>query len=83
MKHHWLVYEYLSQNSTPGEEQSEWQSYFLSEDGQRVVAPYYELGNQPKSHSNFQLDFKHTECNLWNNYYWNETLIKNFLVSLN
>lgn len=57
-------------SSTPGDEQSEWQSYFMGADGQTVVAPYYEVGIQPKSHSSLKLDLKRTECDLWNQYYY-------------
>lgn len=55
--------------STPGEEHSEWQSYFIGADELTVVAPYYELSNQPKSHLNFKFDLKRTECDFWSHHY--------------
>jgi len=53
--------------SEPGPDQSEWQSYFLTDDGEDVIAPYYEIGNNYRTPENFKYNLKQMECELiWN-----------------
>lgn len=54
---------------SPGEDQSEWQSYFMADGGRQLVAPYYEIGNDHKRHTSFKFNLKQLECSLiWNKF---------------
>src|SRR5699024_1289180 len=59
---------------SPGEDQSEWQSYFMADGkggggGRELVAPYYEIGDEHKRHTSFKFNLKQLECGLiWNQF---------------
>lgn len=54
---------------SPGEDQKEWQSYFMADGGRQLVAPYYEIDNDHKRHRSFKFNLKQLECGLiWNKF---------------
>ena len=72
-KHEFSKSVFFVLNSNPGEDQLEWQSYFMvNHETKELVAPYYEIGNDHKKHSSFKLNLKQVECGLiWNKFIWN------------
>ena len=53
-------------NGTPGPDQSEWLPYFKTKDGNTIVAPYYEIGNEYKQPEHFKFNLKQLECqHIW------------------
>lgn len=43
-------------------DQSEWLKYFMINNGKDVVAPYYKITNEPKTHNSIKFNLKQLEC---------------------
>lgn len=50
-------------------EQPEWQNFFIDEQTEQVIMPYYTLANQHRTYQNYQFNLKQVECEFWKKYY--------------
>ncbi|KAH9421440.1 hypothetical protein DERP_010577 [Dermatophagoides pteronyssinus] len=57
----------------PGQSQMEWQKYFKTNKNEIetiTITPYYEIGNNYKTHESFKFNLKQIECEIiWNAFY--------------